>query len=205
MPIPTLGFGHDCFPCPMRGCAYTLCNWSRVNFLCLTMKNSFQRAGCEAHKSGSVRGVVGRPAIPTRQIPPAAMRRGSRRQPGCRRRGRYRRYGPVHGRLLSGDGGACFRASVVGFARFTPFQGWWTLSSFEAAIRFPPARIVIPAADELRQRLGSYSCPDPNRHERHEKAVTVVSVVSWLRGEFWHQVGTRSEGSNLTAASYSLA
>ena len=24
-----------------------------------------------------------------------------------------------------------------------------------------PARIVIPAADELRQRLGSYSCPDP--------------------------------------------
>ena len=27
------------------------------------------------------------------------------------------------------------------------------------AIRFPPARIVIPAADELRQRLGSYSCP----------------------------------------------
>ena len=46
---------------------YTLCNWSRVNFLCLTMKNSFQRAGCEAHKSGSVRGVVGRPAIPTRQ------------------------------------------------------------------------------------------------------------------------------------------
>ena len=54
MPIPTLGFGHDCFPCPMRGCAYTLCNWSRVNFLCLTMKNSFQRAGCEAHKSGNV-------------------------------------------------------------------------------------------------------------------------------------------------------
>ena len=71
----------------MRGCAYTLCNWSRVNFLCLTMKNSFQRAGCEAHKSGSVRGVVGRPAIPTRQIPPAAMRQGFRRQPGCRRRG----------------------------------------------------------------------------------------------------------------------
>ena len=28
------------------------------NFLCLTMKDSFQRAGCEAHKSGSVRGVV---------------------------------------------------------------------------------------------------------------------------------------------------
>ena len=30
------------------------------------------------NKSGSVRGVVGRPAIPTRQIPPAGMRRGSR-------------------------------------------------------------------------------------------------------------------------------
>ena len=57
---------------------YTLCNWSRVNFLCLTMKNSFQRAGCEAHKSGSVRGVVGRPAIPTRQISPTVvLRRGS--------------------------------------------------------------------------------------------------------------------------------
>ena len=27
------------------------------------MKNSFQRAGCEAHKSGSVRGVVGRPRL----------------------------------------------------------------------------------------------------------------------------------------------
>ena len=40
-----------------------------INFLCLTMKNSFQRAGCEAHKSGSVRGVVGRPAIPTRRAP----------------------------------------------------------------------------------------------------------------------------------------
>ena len=53
-------------------------NWSRVNFLCLTMKNSFQRAGCEAHKSGSVRGVVGRPAIPTRQISPTVvLRRGS--------------------------------------------------------------------------------------------------------------------------------
>ena len=51
----------------------TLCNWSRVNFLCLTMKNSFQRAGCEAHKSGSVRGVVGRPAIPTRQISPTVV------------------------------------------------------------------------------------------------------------------------------------
>ena len=36
------------------------------------------------------------------EIPPAAMRRGSRRQPGCRRRGRYRRYGPVHGRLFVG-------------------------------------------------------------------------------------------------------
>ena len=67
MPIPILGFGHECFPCLTRGCVCTLFNWSRVNFLCLTMKNSFQRAGCEAHKSGSVRGVVGRPAIPTRQ------------------------------------------------------------------------------------------------------------------------------------------
>ena len=66
------------------------------------------------------------------EIPPAAMRRGSRRQPGCRRRGGYRRYGPVHEMLLSGDGGACFRASVVGLARFTPFQGWWPFSSFEA-------------------------------------------------------------------------
>ena len=109
------------------------------------------KSAVEAHKSGSVRGVVGRPAIPTRQIPPAAMRRGSRRQRGCRRRGGYRRYGPVHGRLLPGDGGACFRASVVGFARFTPFQGWWTLSNFEGQ---EVGTLSLPVAFAFRSGLG---------------------------------------------------
>ena len=36
-----------------------------------------------------------------------------------------------------------------------------------------------------RQRLGSYSTLTDTKDT---KKLTVVSVVSWLRGEFWHQV-----------------
>ena len=55
--IPTLGFGHDCFPVRCVA-ALTRCATGLGSF-----DHAHSKAGCEAHKSGSVRGVVGRPAI----------------------------------------------------------------------------------------------------------------------------------------------
>ena len=91
----------------MRGCAYTLCNWSRVNFLCLTMKNSFQRAGCEAHKSGSVRGVVGRPAIPTRQISPTVGAAAGVRDPEVSEKAKRRRFSAEYKLRIVREADAC--------------------------------------------------------------------------------------------------